>query len=320
MRRRDLLPLAAGLLPATAGAQTGWPERTIRLVIPFAPGGSTDAMGRVAAGILQSALGRTVVVDNRPGGSGSIGAEWARSQPADGYTLLATASVFTLGRYVLRSVPHDPVEDFTPIARISRGPHLVLVPGTLPVNTLMELVALLRSNPDKYTAAISSLGAAGHLATIQFMKLGGIDIPSAPYRGSAAAHVDIMGGNVHVLLDPVLGALPHVRSGRMKALAVTDTQRLAAAPEIPTAAEAGMPGLEINTWHAVWGQKGLPQPIIDRCAAALNAAMREGDVADRVRTLGFVPVVEGPAEFDRFLRADVAQGAALLKAANFQPE
>lgn len=314
---RRALGLATAALAGPALAQ---PRGSLRIVVPFPPGGSTDAAGRLAAQQLQQRLGTTVIVDNRPGANGFVGAEWVRQQPADGSTLLFSASVFSLARQVLRNAPHDPVEDFTPIARMARGPLLVLINPAIPAETLAEFVALLRRDPARYSVAISSLGAAGHLASIAFLREVGVELASVAYRGSAPAQLDVVTGQVSLLIDPVLSALPLVRAGRLKALAITHDSRIGSAPEIPTAAEAGMPGLVFGSWYGLWGPKGLPAAEVARLNGAMQDAMRDPAVAERVRQLGFEPVAEDAAAFDRFVRADVARSAELLRLANFQPE
>jgi tripartite-type tricarboxylate transporter receptor subunit TctC len=318
MRRRALLTMP--LLATPALAQAPWPNRPIRAVIPYTPGGATDAMSRLAAQKLSERLGVSVVPENRAGGSGTVGGMAVAGAAPDGYTILLTASVHVMGRQVLKSVPYDPVADFTPIARNGQGPLLLVTnPGRREAD-IAAVVEAARREPGRWSFGVSALGAAGHLASIEFNRLAGLDIPMVPYRGSAPALADIAAGNVQLMLDPILAALPLARGGQARALAITRGARSPVAPEIPTAAEAGMPGLEFFSWYGVWGPKGLPAEIVGRMNAALREGMAEPAVVQRLAELGFEPVRESPAEFAAYIEADLRRNTALLRAANFQPE
>ncbi len=313
--------LLLGLVLAMPAMAQSWPNRPIRMVVPYPPGGPADIMGRLAAQQLEAKLGAAVVVENRSGASGTVGADAVRQAAPDGYTFLAAPSVHVLARHVLRSVPYDPVQDFTPVARYGEGPLLVLAnPAAVPGTNIAAALPAIRARPQNFSFGLSAFGAANHLAVVEFNRLAGLDLLIVPYRGSAPALTDLIAGQVQLMIDPIIAALPHVRDGRLKALAVTSPRRSPAAPEVPTAAESGMPGLEFFSWYGVWGPKGLPEPIIARVSAALAEAVREPAVMERMTSLGFEPVVEGPAEFARYIEADVARNAALLRAANYQPE
>jgi tripartite-type tricarboxylate transporter receptor subunit TctC len=315
------LALFLGLVLAMPAMAQSWPNRPIRMVVPYPPGGPADIMGRLPAQQLEAKLGATVVVENRSGASGTIGAEAVRQAAPDGYTFLAAPSVHVLARHVLRSVPYDPVRDFTPVARYGEGPLLVLAnPAAVPGRTIAEALPAIRARPRNFSFGLSAFGAANHLAVIEFNRLAGLDLLIVPYRGSAPALTDLIAGQVQLMIDPIIAALPHVQDGRLKALAVTSPRRSPVAPDVPTAAESGLPGLEFFSWYGVWGPRGLPEPIVARVSAALAEAVREPAVVERMTSLGFEPVVEGPAEFARYIEADVARSAALLRAANYQPE
>ena len=320
MRRREVLAGAAMLAtPALALAQT-WPRQPIRMVIPYTPGGATDAMARLAAQKLAERLGVNVTPENRAGGNGTVGGMAVVQAPADGSTILFTASIHVMARQVMKAPPYDPLADFTPVARVGRGPLLLVAPPRLPQGNIAEVVAAARREPAKWTFAVSSLGSAGHLATLEFNRLAGLDIPVAPYRGSAPGLADVAAGNMQLMLDPILATLPLARGGQVKALAITTATRSAVAPEIPTAAEAGMPGLEFASWYGIWGPKGLPRPIVSRINAEMQQAMADPAVVRRLTELGFEPVAESPEAFAAFIERDVAHNTALLRAANFQPE
>jgi len=319
MLRRTLLAVPP-LLAAPALAQSAWPSRPIRAVIPYPPGGATDAMSRLAALKLQERLGVPVVPENRAGGSGAVGGIAVRDAAPDGHTLLMTASIHVMARQVMKNAPYDPLTEFTPVARTGQGPLLLVTNPRAPKADIAAVVAAARQDPQAWTFGVSSLGAAGHLATIAFNRLAGLDIPITPYRGSAQALADIAAGNIQLMLDPILASLPLARGGQVRALAITRTSRSPIAPEIPTAAEAGMPGLEFASWYGVWGPRGLPAEIVARLNAALNEGMAEPATVTRLTALGFEPVTETPAAFAEFIAADVARNAALLALAKFQPE
>lgn len=319
--RRWLILLLGVILAGPALAQDDWPKRSIRLVVPYPPGGPADVMGRLVAATLQQALAVTVVVDNRAGGSGTIGAEVVRQPPADGYTLLAAPSVFVLGPNVLCAVPYDPIRDFTPVTRYGEGPLLVLVnPTAVSGNTIADALREIRVKPQSFSIGLSAFGAANHLAVLEFQRLDQLNLLIVPYRGSAPALSDLVGGQVQLMIDPVATALPLVRSGKLKALAITSHQRSKVAPDIPTSGESGMAGLEISSWYGVWGPKDLPPSIRARVADAISGMARDRAIAARVAAMGFNLVVGQPADFARYIEADLVRSVALLKAAGYQPE
>src|SRR3954468_17559496 len=237
------LALLAGLLLVAPASAQEWPNRNIRVVVPYPAGGPADFMGRLAAQKLQEKLGVSVVVENRSGASGTIGAETVRQSPPDGYTFLAAPSVFVLARQGVKAVPYDPVNDFTPIARYGEGPLLVLAnPSAVSGKTIAEALREIRAKPNGFRFGLSALGAANHIAVLEFNRLAGLDLQIIPYRGSAPALTDLLSGQVQLMIDPIIAALPLVLSGKLRALAVTSARRSSAIPELPTATESGMPG------------------------------------------------------------------------------
>jgi tripartite-type tricarboxylate transporter receptor subunit TctC len=324
MDRRALIgaaTLGAGLLAAPAlRAQGGaWPNRPVRVIVPFTPGGATDGMARVTAAKLQEKLGQTFVVENRPGANGAIGGQAVAQAAPDGYTFLFSASIQILARLVMQNPGYDPVADLLPVTRVGEGPLLLVMSPNRPQTTLAEVVAAARANPRQWSFAVSSLGAAGHLATIEFIRQVGVDLTAASYRGTAPALTDVVAGNVQLMFDPILATLPQVRANRVKPLAITAPQRSPAAPEIPTAAEAGMPGLDIQSWWALWGPRGVPEAITGRIAEVLKVGMSEPDVTARVATLGITPMAQSGADFAAFIARDFDRSQQLLRLANFQP-
>jgi tripartite-type tricarboxylate transporter receptor subunit TctC len=315
------LGLLVGVLLAVPASAQEWPTRTVRVVVPYPAGGPADFMGRMAAQKLQEKLGATVVVENRSGASGTIGAEMVRQSPADGYTFLAAPSVHVLGRQVVKAVPYDPVGDFTPIARYGEGPLVVLAnPAAVEGKTIAEALPAIRKKPDDFRFGLSALGAANHLAVLEFNRLTNLNLQIIPYRGSAPALTDLISGQVQLMIDPIITALPLVQGGQLHALAVASTKRSSVLPDVPTAAESGLTGLDFSSWYGFWGPKNLPQDIVGRVNAVLSEGMREPAVIEKLKGLGFEPVSGTPEEFSRFIASDVARNAALLSAISYQAQ
>jgi tripartite-type tricarboxylate transporter receptor subunit TctC len=323
LRRRQFLQAAASAaaLPAFAGVLNAqaFPERPIRIVVPFAAGGGVDVLARHYAETLKGLRGVTVVIENRAGGNGTVGAGMVRQSAADGYTLLLSASTHIMARQIMRNVPFDPVTDFVPIARLGEAPLLVVMAPNLPHKSIAELVAAAKLAPERYTMAVPSLGSMGHLATIAFNRLAAVNLTITSYRGTAPALTDVVGGHVQIMIDAMLALLPQARSGKVKALAITTPKRSALAPEIPTATESGMKGLEFASWYGVWAPRDLPGELAAWLNTAFNESTRELARTGRFAQLGQEPVVETRDEFARFIEADLARNAELLKLANFQP-
>ncbi len=321
MHRRILLAAGAGLTLARPSlAQGAWPNRTIRMIVPYTPGAATDAMARLAAQKLQEKLGVTVVVENRAGANGAIGSQAVLQSPADGYTILGSASIHPMARYVMKAAPYDPVTDFIPVARTARGPLVLVINPRLPQTTVPEVVAAAKADPAKWTFATSSLGAAGHLGSIEFNRRTGANIEIVGYRGSAPALTDVAAGNAQLMFDPVLATLPMIRGGQLRGLGIATAERTPLAPGLPTLAEAGLPGFEFYSWYGIWAARAVPREIVDRMNAAILEGMREPAVVERLTGLGFEPGTETVAELERFISEDVARNAELLRIANFEPQ
>jgi tripartite-type tricarboxylate transporter receptor subunit TctC len=314
------LTAASLAAPAVRAQGEAWPSRPIRMIVPYTPGAATDAMARLAAQKLAERLGVTVVVENRAGANGAIGSQAVLQAPPDGYTILGSASIHPMAKYVMKNAPYDAVADFTPIARTARGPLLLVMNPKLAPRSIPEVVEAARKDPGKWSFATSSLGSAGHLGSIEFNRLTRSSIEIVGYRGSSPALTDVAAGNVQLMFDPVLATLPMVRGGQLHALAIATRERTSLAPDIPTAAEAGLPGFEFYSWYGVWAAKGVPMPIIDRMNAALTAGLREPEVVRRLNSQGFEPVTETAAQAARYIERDVATNAELLRLANFVPD
>jgi tripartite-type tricarboxylate transporter receptor subunit TctC len=323
--RRGILMATSGLLAVPLAtpavhAQGAWPNRNIRMIVPYPPGGATDAMSRLAAQKIGEKLGVSVVVENRSGANGQVGSQAMLQAPADGYTILGSASIHVMARHVMRNVPYDPVADFVPVARTARGPLVLVMSPSRPQRTIPEIVEAAKRNPAQWSFATSSLGSAGHLGTIEFNRVTGANIEIVGYRGTAPALTDVAAGNAHLMFDPVLATLPMIRGGQLRGLGIATAARTPLAPELPTMAEAGLPGFEFYSWYGVWASRAVPPELVARMNAALVEGMRETAVVERLTGLGFEPLAETVAEAERFIVADVARNAELLRIANFQPE
>jgi tripartite-type tricarboxylate transporter receptor subunit TctC len=300
----------------TASAQ--YPAKPVRIVIPFPPGGPTDVVGRLLAQKLGEQMGRNLLVENRAGGNATIGSnEVAKSAP-DGYTLLFNASIFTITPFLSKAVPYDVQKDFATVALVAKGPLALAVTAGLPASNVRELIAYAKANPGQLAFAIGSVGSAGHLGTELLKRSAGIDILIVPYKGSTPAYQDLLGGNVQVFMDPVLGALPHWKGGKLKVLGVSSLRRLPSNPETPTVAET-LPGYEFHTWYGLWGPAELPRDITARLNAEVNKALAS-DLRDRLLAQGYELSPGSPEDFARFQREDMARSGKIIADSNIRAE
>ena len=309
---------AMGAAPALA--QGKFPDNMIRIVVPFAAGGGVDNAARLLAKQLQADLGVTVVVDNRAGGSGVIGGKAVQTSHPDGYTLLFSAATHVLASHVMAAPPYDPVTDFTAVARTGEAPLLIVIPPTAPQKNLREVIDAASKTGTSWNAAIPALGAPSHLATLLLAKQGKVNFTMTPYRGTAPATTDVAGGHVQLLVDSIISLQPMARGGRIKPIAQTGAKRSSVAPDVPTAAESGYPGLVYVSWYGVWAPKGTPDDRVQFLNKAINKATEELAKAGSLSALGVEPVVESVDAFRKYIANDVAQSAGLLKEAGFKPE
>jgi tripartite-type tricarboxylate transporter receptor subunit TctC len=301
---RILTLLAAALLSLPVLAQP-YPAKPVRIIVPFAPGGGSDFIGRFAAQRLTESLGKQVIVENRPGAGGLLGIEAGVRADPDGYTLILIASSYTVNP-ALYKLKFDPVADITPVVQISQGPMLVVVNPKLPVKTVQELVALARARPGQVSFASAGQGSITHMAAEFFISLAGLKMNHIPYKGTGPALTDTIGGQTDVLFTTTATALPHVKAGRLRAIAVTTAKRLAAEPNVPTLAESGVAGYDVPVWHGLIGPKGLPRPVVERINAEVGKILKLKETADQLQTDGVSPAGGTPEQFRERIQKEIA--------------
>ena len=308
------------LFAVAACAQAQYPAKPVRMVVPFPPGGATDIVGRVLAQKLAERWSQPVVVENRPGAGGTIGAEAVSRSVPDGYTLLiATTSTHAVGP-VLQKLPYDPLADFTPITLLAHSPNVLVVSPQLGVANVRELIAAARSRPGGLTFASSGNGTITHLTGELFRLMAGVELLHVPYKGTALSVPDLAGNRVAMLFDNIVSAQPHIRAGSVKPLAVTTTKRAALMPELPTMDEAGVPGFESSAWFGLFGPAGLPVDLRGRVHEAALAALNAPDARERLVAAGADPAGDGGEQFVRQIRADMARWGQVVKAANVKAQ
>jgi tripartite-type tricarboxylate transporter receptor subunit TctC len=267
---------------------------------------------------LRQKNGLTIIVDNRAGANGSLGGNAVRIAEPDGTTLLFSAGTHVMARQVMKNAPYDPIDDFAAIARVGEAPMMLVMSPKLAPNTIAELIAEARKAPEKWNFATSALGAPGHLAELDFNRLAGLNLPIQPYRGTAPALNDVAGGHVQLMIDPVLALLPLANAKQVKGLAVTTAKRTPLAPNYPTAAESGLPGMDHSSWYGVWGPKKLPAELVAELNTMINSAVQELKTEGQLAKLGIEPVSEATSQFEAFAKSYVTRNAELLKASNFE--
>ncbi len=310
--------LIATLAASTTHAQP-YPNKPIKIVVGFAPGGGTDFIARVIAKKLGERLGTQVVVDNRPGAGSTLGAELVVKSPPDGYTLLVNAASYTVNPSVYK-LSFDAMNDITPIVQLSKGPYVVAVTPSVPANTLQELVALAKADPAKFAYASSGNGSHVHVATEYFLHTAGLKMIHVPYKGTGPALADTVAGNTQLIFGSVATTLQHVKSGRLRALAMTTPRRIAAAPDVPTVAEAGYPTYEVTNWHGLVGPKGLPAEIVERLNREVNEALKSDEVRKILASDGLEPAGGSAAEFAPIIRNEIARWREVAKQVGLKVE
>ncbi len=324
MKRRHLLAAGLGTLatPAIVRAQPKYPDRTVRFVVPFPAGGPTDVIGRMVADKLSSLIGQTVIVDNKSGAAGAIGAMDVKNAKPDGYTLLvATSSTHAINPTAFVKPPYDPIKDFTPISSICTNPAVLVTHPSMPP-TVQGLIELMKKNPGKYSYGSSGIGSILHLAAEYFKKeVGGLDVVHVPYKGSTPALQDLLAGNVVWMFETFGGTLQHHRAGKLRILGFANATRAAIAPEIPTMSEAGVKGYEAYTFNLILGPAGLPQPIVDTIDQASRKLMADESVIKFLKDIAAVPATDtSPERTARFIKGELAKWAPIIRAADVKIE
>jgi tripartite-type tricarboxylate transporter receptor subunit TctC len=313
--------LAAALACALpAGAADGdYPNKPVKVVVPFAPGGGSDFIARFMAKRLADALGQQFIVENRPGAGGLIGIEQGIKAPADGYTLTVIASSYTVNPAVY-PIKFDPNGDITPIVQMAQGPLLVVVNPAFQAKTLKELIALARAKPGSVNFASSGQGSVIHMATELFAVTAGVKMNHVPYKGTGPALTDTIAGQTDVFFSSTATALPHVKAGRLRALAVTTAKRIPAEPDVPTVMEAGVPGYEVILWHGLIGPKGMPKPIVDKLNAEVGRILKLKDAADQLQADGVSPAGGTPEQFRDTIAREIVVWKKVAKDADVRVE
>ena len=322
MQRNHFLraTLAALALAAasTAGFAQTWPSRPVRMVIPFPPGGTLDTIGRLLAQKLGEQTGQTFIVENRAGGNGIIGADVVSKAPADGYTLLFNASTFTTAPMTMKAVPYEVVKDFTPVALVAKAPLSVAINKNLPITDVKSLIAYAKAHPGKMTFAVGSIGSAGHLSTELLKRAGGLDYLIVPYKGTAPAFQDLIGGQIDGFIDPILGSLQYHKSGMLKVIAVTSSTRATSLPNVPTVGES-IPGYEFYSWYGLWGPAKLPPAITQRLNAEVNKALST-DMRETLSAQGLLLTPGSVEDFVKFQADDMARSKKIIVEGNIHVE
>ncbi len=308
-----LAALLLGCLPMAVVAQGAYPTKPIRMIVPYPPGGPTDVLGRIVAQKLSESLGQQVVVENRPGASGMIGSELVAKAAPDGYTLLTNASIHVINPSLYPKMNFDVLRDFAPVSLIAQVPLILVVNPALPVKSVSELIALGKAQPNRLNFASSGNAAAPHLAGESFKIATGMQMQHVPYKGSAPAVADLMGGQVQLMFDSMPSAMPHVKSGKIRALAVTTAKRSPTVPDLPTVAESGVPGFDISTWYGVWAPAGTPKDIVNKVAAEMAKVLQQPAVRERLAALGAEPAGNTPEEFAAYCQSELAKWSRIVR-------
>lgn len=313
-------PLVAALISATgiaARAET-YPNRPVRIIVPYVPGGTVDLVARVLAQRLSEQTGQPFVVENRAGASGVIGSDLVAKAPADGYTLLVQSPTLIANPLMVKKVPYDVITDFTPVSFLGSVPMVVAAHPSVPAENLKQFLEAARAKPAGFSLGTSAIGSPMHVSLEAIKHEAKLEIPIIAYRGTAAALNDLLGGQISVIIDAIPSTYPHIASGKLKALAVTTKTRLPNLPNVPTVAESGFPGFEMVTWYGLWAPAKLPEAITKRLAEETAKAMRSPLVSERLGTQNFIAAGTGPAQFSPYITKEIAVYARIVRDAKIQ--
>jgi tripartite-type tricarboxylate transporter receptor subunit TctC len=314
------LALVACLGAVSTQAQTSWPQKPIRIVVPFAPGGNTDSIARVIAERFTQSLGQAVVVDNKVGAGGTIAAEFVAKAPADGYTLMMAAMPVMAVLPVINKTNFDPLRDFVPISNVGSNPFVMGIHKSVPANNLPEFVAYMRKNPGKFNYASGGSGSVSHLSAALFVKRADLDMTHISYKGGAPAVTDLLGGNVQMYFGNFSELYPHVSGGNIRIIGVSSEKRAAQLPQVATIAESGFPGFKTVTWNGLMAPAGTPPAVVARLADAVREALAAEGTQSKFQQMGVDAIGSSPREFAETLRADIAVWSEAAKAANLKME
>ena len=314
--------LAIGILATAsgfAGAQQAYPSKTIRIIVPFPPGASNDILARIVGKKLTDTLGVQTIVDNRAGASTIIGASALLKSPPDGYTLMVTSGTHLITP-LLMPAPYDAVRDFTPVATIDRSDYLLVVHPALPANTLKEFIALAKAKPGQINYASSANGSGNHLSAEMLAQRTGIKMRHIPYKGGGPAVIDLMAGQVQMFFNSPSSTFPYVKSGKLKALAMTGEVRFPALPNVPTFTESGLPNFDVKSWHAILAPPGTPKAIVDLLAAEVAKMLAMPDTVERLASVGLTPFISTPEQLAALMRSETIRYGEVIKAANIKAD
>ena len=318
--KRLMFALAALLWMGLAAAQP-FPNKTIKFVVPFAPGGNLDFIARTLQPKLAEYLGTTVYIENKAGAGGIVGAAYAAHQPADGYTIfLGNTGTNAIYPAIHEKLPYDPLKDFVPVARTTTNELLAVINPALPAKTLKELLAYAKANPGKVNAAVAGIGSSVHFATEMVKQKAEVDMLIVTYKASAPGLTDLLGGQVHFMIDAPPVTMEFIKAGRLRAVAVTGNKRLASLPDVPTFEEGGLPGIDASGFQGVFVPAGTPPAVVDKIAEAVVKALNQPDVRERLASQGLEAAPLGPKEFNDFVQAQAPKWAQLAKSANIKVE
>ncbi len=325
LRALRLLPLAVlgtALVPWPAPAQTSdaWPSRPLRFILPFPPGGGTDILGRLIAERMTASLGQPVVTENRGGAGGNVGAEAAARSAPDGYTIVLVAPSLAISTSLYSKLSYDPVKDFAPISLVATVPNVMVTHPSVPAGTLAEFIRLAKTKPGEMNFGSGGSGTSNHLAGELFNIVAGVKLVHVPYKGVNLAMNDVLSGQIHLVVIGVPAAAPHIKAGKLRALALVAPQRAAALPEVPTVAEAGLPNFEVTTWYGILAPAGTPRTIVTRLNAELVKTMHAPDLKERLAAMATDPATSTPEEFADYIKREIAKWGEVVRQAGLKAD
>jgi tripartite-type tricarboxylate transporter receptor subunit TctC len=322
LRLLSLAALAAALLPGPVSAQAAdaWPSRPIRFILPFPPGGGTDILGRIIAERLTASFGQPVVTENRGGAGGNLGAEAAARSAPDGYTIILVAPSLAISTSLYSKLSYDAVKDFAPVSLVATVPNVMVTHPSVPANTLAEFIRLAKTKPGQMNFGSGGSGTSNHLAGELFNIVAGVKLVHVPYKGVNLAMNDVLSGQIHLVVIGVPAAAPHIKAGKLRALALVAPQRAAALPEVPTVAEAGLPNFEVTTWYGILAPAGTPRTIVTRLNAELVKTMHAPELKERLAAMATDPATSTPEEFADYIKREIVKWGEVVRQAGLKAD